>query len=270
MAKIQPQALGSISIQGLAGSGSGTGLTNIYTASMPYNGSSGILNDLLAEQAFGPHIKKYQVIEITEDLLALSSAWYRMREAYANGAPHTNITKLLDELLFKYVTSADHDMASNIRDYYSKKIMMWKLKGQQLSKFREDMNTFIHGDGKIFKEDFCPLVYRLPEFYAYDVEFDLLTNEHNKLISTKINGSVANMQLTLRKTFIVGKRHSKRKEYWFTNQNDNLVTMSFQHDNPLISLLDVYAKNSFSLSGLFYTYDRDNVQYLKTQRFTFL
>ena len=241
-----------------------TGSTNPFTISGLNLGSATISIDDLNN----PHIKKYQVIEVDEDLLALSTTWHRLRQEHANGQPYVPISKITDKELFKRVTEKDRELASTIRDYYSKKIMMWKLKGQTLTRFRDDLNIFIHSDGKIFKEEMCPLAYRLPEFYHYDIGFDELSNEHNKIVKERPIGAQSKT-VNLHKTFMVGKRHSKRKEYWFTDNNDNLITLSLSHDNPLLSLLDLASKEPLTVKAKFSIRDRDNVQYMYCDKYTF-
>ena len=142
-----------------------------------YNNSIS-LGDL--EFAFNDNVKKYEVYEISQDLLALSVCWARYRKVKDEHGLRPVITKLLDSDLFRLVSEDDIAQANTIRDYYSKKIMVWKLKNIKLTPFREDMNTFIHGDGKMFKENMLPLVYRLPEFYEYDIEFEKMSFEYNK------------------------------------------------------------------------------------------
>lgn len=246
-------------------SGGGSSLTGNPFAALSQNTTLS-LDDYVS--TINPHVKKYQVCEIEEDLLVLSATWFRLRQEQANGGLYFGIEKLTDTKLFSKITEDDRKLASDIRDYFSKKIMMWKLKGQRLSKFREDMSTFIHSDGKVFKEDMCPLVYRLPEFHAYDVEFDSMAMEHSKVIPTRVAGKVSK-QITLRKTFIVGKRYAKRKEYWFTDEDDKLVTLSVVKDNPLVPLLDLHAQKPFVLNAKFDTRERDNVQYMVAEKYTF-
>jgi hypothetical protein len=174
----------------------------------------------------------------------------------------------LDKELFNHVTTDDRQKANEIRDYYSKKIMMWKLKEVHLSPFREDMNSFIHTNGKMFKQNMVPLAFRLPEFHNYDVEFDDLVSEHNKIITDKSINQTKN--LSLKKTFAVGKKYTKRKEYWFSDDTNNLVTFSLTHDNPLISLLDMQCKNTVTLSGNYNMKYRDNNQYFVVDKYSFL
>jgi len=236
---------------------------NLTTASIS-------LNDL--DWGNEPHVKKYQVLEIEEDLLALSCAWQRNRQSRIDNpdSPYQHIDKLTDKNLFKLVKQIDYDKAALIRDYYSKKIMMWKLKEQKLTKFREDMNTFIHTDGKIFREDMQPLVYRLPEFYDYDIEFDVLTNTYNKKVGQESRNFKVTKKLNLVKTFTVGKKYSKRKEYWFADETNDLITLSIAYDNPLLSLLDIYALNPVNMDANFVKKYRDNNEYLEANKFKFV
>ena len=68
------------------------------------------------------NVKKYEIYEFTEDVLALSVTWKRMRDAGKNTA-----LKLTDNDLFKNIIPEDRIMADKIATYYSKKIMMLKL-----------------------------------------------------------------------------------------------------------------------------------------------
>lgn len=235
----------------------------------PWNTSLGSLTlNTLLSAPHGEHVKKYEVLEIDEDLLALSATWKRLRDTHKSGGPYISVSTLLDKELFKFVTTQDHAKAAEIRDYYSKKIMMWKLKDVRLSQFREDMNSFIHTNGKMFKDNTVPLAFRLPEFYEYDVEFDTLISEHNKVINDKTKSQTKTLKL--KKTFSVGKKYTKRKEYWFSDEDNNLITFSLTHDNPLISLLDNQCKNPISLSGLYNIRHRDNNQYFLLEKYSFL
>ena len=218
---------------------------------------------------FNNDVKKYEIYEISQDLLALSTTWQRIRESRNNSPVFVDVfpEKILDSVLFKNVTSDDIAKANEIRDYYSKKIMLWKLKGQELTKFRKDMNEFIHSDGKKFREEMKPLVYCLPDFYDQDVAFDALSMNHNtKVIQPQSNTK----KLKLVQTFTKKVRGTKRKEYWFIDRNDNLVTTQFQADNPLISLMDLVTKNEIEVSGSFRIKSRDDKEFISAQRFTFI
>ncbi len=247
-------------------------ITGAQGASASYGAIPGTINisDLQSGWGTDPYVKKYQVLEIEEDLLALSCAWQRVRASHKEGQVYVTITKLIDPELFKSLTQEDHDKAAQVRDYYSKKIMLWKLKGEKLSQFREDMNSFIHTDGKIFKEDMMPLAYRLPEFYDYDIDFDMLSNEYNKKVSQGTQNEIGGKRLKLAKTFVVSKKHTKRKEYWFSDDNNDLVSFSIELSNPLISLLDVYTQNTIKVNAIYTKRVRDNNEYLIANKFKFV
>lgn len=245
-------------------------IINTTLINSPWNAPSVPLSiEELLGTKHGDHVKKYEILEIDQDLLALSATWKRLRDATKNGGPYVPVSKLLDKELFGHVTDADQEKAAEIRDYYSKKIMMWKLKDVKLSQFREDMNSFIHTNGKMFKDNMIPMVYRLPEFHEYDVQFDQLVSEHNKVIVKKSKGNQTKT-LTLEKNFQVGKRYSKRKEYWFSDTDDNLVTISVMQDNPLITLLDKQCSNAITIAGKYDIRLRDNNEYYVVEKYSFL
>ena len=158
--------------------------------SITLSGLNGTSNDWDIFTANNNNVKRYEVFETTEDILALSVTWHRLRPLINNGTstiidPSNRPTKLTDSILFKEIIQEDRDKANLIRDYYSKKLMMFTLKGQQLTNYRKDLNTFIHGDCKVVKEEMMPLVYRLPEFYEYDVGLDEMFLE----LDTRFEGS---------------------------------------------------------------------------------
>lgn len=226
----------------------------------------------LDEYTLRPDVKKYEVYEISVDLLALSVCWARYRKVRNNPGVHPTITKLLDSELFRLVTDEDVDKANTIRDYYSKKIMVWKLKNIILTNFREDLNKFIHSDGKTFKETMLPLVFRLPEFYEYDVEFEQMSFEYNREVKHQESTySRVKKQLTFIKTLEVNTKRQKRKEYWFSDSHNNLVTLSVETHNPLISLLDMTLNNNhINVQGNYRKSTRDGNEYLKVDKFSFV
>jgi len=234
------------------------------------SGWSGALN--FDELSYGPDVKKYEVYEISVDLLALSVCWARYRKVRDTSGLHPVITKLLDSELFRLVTDDDVEQANIIRDYYSKKIMVWKLKNITLTPFREDLNIFVHSDGKTFKETMIPLVYRLPEFYEYDVEFEKMSFEYNREVKNHESMFVADSkQLKFVKQLSVNTRKAKCKEYWFSDSSNNLVTFSIENNNPLISMLDMTLKNNdVKVDGRYKKIVRDGNEYLKIEKFSFV
>lgn len=210
-----------------------------------------------------PNVTRYEIVESKQDLLALSVAWSRYRADTSKQA--VLISNMLDDSLFSYVNQADIDHANVIRDYYSKKFTVLALKNIELSSFRKDLKELVMGDGKKFKESMIPLAYRMPEFYEYDVEFEDLLFAHNREVTDFTSDGIARQtkRLSLVKTFIVNNKKSKRKEYWFTDEFNNLIVYYVEVSNPLRGLLDQYVKDDIKVSAVYRKRERDGYEYIK-------
>lgn len=143
------------------------------------------------------------------------------------------------EMSMELIREADMKLTDEIVDYYSKKIMMWKLLGKPLTKFREDLNTYIHSDRKNVPEEFMGLVYKLPYFYALDKEYDQLKLQFNKVNSNThiLSGT---FELEFVKTItnpIKAKKYIKDKEYWFSCNQEPYV-LKLASTNNLLSVWD--------------------------------
>ena len=226
---------------------------------------AGTVNSSLFDTEYSPHVKKYQIFEITEDLLALSCAWYRIRNLPAQDSTSLTIAKLIDTNLFKCLSKVDFELASKIRDYYSKKLMVLKLKSEELSEFRTDLNEFIHSDGKKFKEDAMGMVYYLPDFYFYDLKIDEIflgrkrTTEPMKRIQTKT--------LTYLDTTIRNSKRNKKVEYWFIDENNTVCTVSIDHHNPLINVWSQLLNKPITLEGRFFQSRRDDRVFYTVEKY---
>ena len=243
-------AMPTLSINSLGG-GSGYATQSLHLGNLEFQ--------------FNDDVKKYEVYEISQDLLSLSVCWARYRKVKDDNKLRPAITKLLDSDLFRLVSEDDIAQANVIRDYYSKKIMVLKLKNTGFTSFREDLNTFVHSDGKTFKENMMPLAYRLPEFYEYDVEFEKMLFDFNREIKRMDQSYVVDTkQLKFVKQLLVNKKQYKRKEYWFSDRSNNLVNIDIDTSNPLISLMDmVVSKNDITITGKFKKCTRDGNEFIK-------
>lgn len=201
--------------------------------------TAGYFNDLNISNSL--NIKKYEVIETTEDLLAMSCAWYRIRQN--QGPLKPLITTLVCEELIRHVTQEDRELANEVRDYYSKKFMVMTLKDQRLTNFRQDLKDYLVGDSKKFTEKTIPMIYRLPEFYAYDQEFDVIKRDFEKTIpnfnTLTRRTSERNVRLTPIKSFKKNhKTRGKFTEYWLKDSKNQAYRFGLRADNPLMGLWD--------------------------------
>ena len=215
------------------------------------------------------NVKKYEVFETSEDILALSVTWHRLRPTLSQNInivsnPSSRPTKLTDEILFREMIQEDRERANLIRDYYSKKLIVITLRDQRMSKFRKDLNTFIHGDSKVVKEEFMPLIYRLPEFYEYDISFDEMVRDLNTRFEFPEHTHAWSGTKTLKpiKKFIVKLRINKFSEYWLKDDDNKLVKIEIPIDNKLNHLWEhFFEQDSIPLQGYFKHMERDGISY---------
>lgn len=218
------------------------------------------------------NIKTYEVYESKEDLLALSVAWHRLRNTpFSPEGLVPEIGKLTDSLLFDQVIADDRTRATEIRNYYSKKIMMMLLKQRQLSVYREDLRTFINTNGQIFKKDMMPLVYKLPEFYDYDNLVDELFADLNKKIvdydlHDRRKGLSVLKKITLSKlamTSLSNRANGKKFEYWMKDADQYAYRITVPSHESLLQFWNhIFNSNStFTIEGYFMVGKRDDLQF---------
>jgi hypothetical protein len=99
---------------------------------------------------------------------------------------------------------------------------------------------------------------------------DLVTREHNTKVVQNTQHLQCKKTLKLVKTFNVGKKYSKRKEYWFSDEHNDLVSMSIEQNNVLIPLLDSYVEHPFVLNAIYSKKHRDDKEYLVANKFKFI
>ena len=216
-----------------------------------------------------PYAKKYEVFETTEDILALSVTWHRLRPLISHNInnivnPNDRPTKLTDSVLFKEIIQEDRDKAERIRDYYSKKLMVIILREQRISKFRKDLSTFVHGNSKIVKEEMMPLIYRLPEFYEYDIGFDEMIRDLNTRFEFPNQTDAWSGTKILKpvKKFVVKLRTNKFSEYWLKDDDNKLCKIEIPIENKLNHLWEhFFEQESVPLEGLYKHMERDGINY---------
>lgn len=260
--KITSQINGGFTSNNISLNSSVTG--NLLGANSPWHTTLEVFDE-------EPHIKKYQVYETTEDLLVLSATWHRLRkkQELLNNQGYF-IKTITDKALFEHINSIDRENASMIRDYYSKKFLMWTLSEVPLTNFRKDLKTFINSNGKIFEGKMKPLAHRLPEFYDYDIEFDKMFVEHNTQVNQDTQHKSTLKRLSLVTTMLHKRKHSTHKEYWFSDEQDNLNLITIDKNNILINLMDLHSSNPFKINCVSSKKIRDNREYCLLEKFNFL
>jgi hypothetical protein len=209
------------------------------------------------------NVKKYEVFETSEDILALSVTWHRLRLPGNHIINTIRPTTLTDNILFTEINQEDRNRADIIRDYYSKKLMVITLREQRISKFRKDLNTFIHGDCKIVKEEMMPLIFRLPEFYDYDIQLHEMFRDLNKQFEDTEDQAYGGKKiLKPMKKFVVKLRTNKFSEYWLKDDENKAYKIEIPIENKLNHLWEhFFEQESIPLQGHFRYMERDGINY---------
>lgn len=250
----------------------GTISTKTILASNNKQSWSNIVNSVWLtseDENTNPYVKKQQVYELNEGLVTLSVAWNRFRKLRNEQDKSTyglRIESMTSKDLFEFVIDEDRKVADQIKNYYSKKFMLLKLKNIHFSQYRNDLNELIHGEDTKVTEPQIPLAYYLPDFYEYDLEFDELLSTHNKEVIKK--GQQKNIKLL--KIFSVKRKRRRRTECWFTDEDNNLINLNTDINNPLLSLLELHAKKPMLVNGSFVTRKRDDYEYFEMCNFKFV
>ncbi len=187
--------------------------------------------------SFIHHVQKKKIITSSVEPLVLSCCRYRLRNSEGGVNVHFDTTFLANN-----ITQEDHDMAHKIVEHYSKKIILWQLANSEISKFRKDLAEFISNYPQLtLKDEFCGMIYKLPEFYNYDCELEVLKE-------TYFSGGISLPRKSKQhvcKIIPVHKmqrnmRGAKSIEFWFKMQDEgDPVLITVPKNNVL---LEVFTK----------------------------
>lgn len=158
-------------------------------------------------------------------------------------------SSILDERLTDLICLDDLDLANNIREFYSKKIIMAALNQENVSSFRKDLAHFLANESENISDKTVGLVQQLPHFYVSDKliqklkehEFKVIPKSNlNKLIKTPFNEKIVPLN-----SCTIKIRGIKNKHYFFkTKDNSFPVVIKLQYSNPLIHLWEHIFDNS--------------------------
>jgi hypothetical protein len=213
------------------------------------------------------YLRKYEMYESRECVIALSCASHRLLQ-------ETKVYYSITERdLYNKITPEDRILSDHIKQYYSKKVMMWKLKNDgKLTPFREDMNKLIHSDGTVFKESMIGVAYYLPIFYQYDIEMDMIKievtkdqgfvkmDQDNKPRVLKLEETITPIKKLLRKT-----KRTAQHEYWFKSDNEHnaALVININDKNELMPLWNriFNKKEPMKISGNYIRRRLDDFEY---------
>ena len=187
----------------------------------------------------------------TEDPLA--QAWYNYECAMNPGQYFNGIS-------FEHRTSAQ-----KTKEYYSDKLMIRMLAGNQLTPFQKDLYSWLCGNEPLM-EKHRGMIYKLPYFYVEDHDrVDLAKKFKNSNVSAFARYSVIKERTCL---YPVQRIFSSRKnneimEFWFKTYYDAPILWAVNIKNPLYDMVQSLwdYKKPIEIKAIFARKDRD-FQYL--------
>jgi len=208
--------------------------------------------------------------EYPEDILTLSCCLQRTAQGKEPGARFNR--SLSNPDLPQLVTDLDRMKSENIRRYYSEKLIMLTLQGRELTKYRKDLQKFLHGNFKNVPDSLVGIVYRLPYFYDYDRQVDDIFEssyfKNNRLPDMR---EVKERDLTFLKKIENQRRNVDNVEYWFQDSQLNKVMFSVKADNPLLELLDRYINaGNVGIVGKYNVRKKDLNEYFTIEKWSFV
>ena len=221
-----------------------------------------------------PYKKAEEVTEVLtiEDPLVLSCTLYRF--ANPNSEDHNptirflNLMKDQSQILAK-TTDADRTLADEIRRYYRGKFVFLKLRGEQPTKFRKDLEQFVAIDWDhsfTITEKTVGMICKLPFFYEHDMGLinDVFGSEtHSIKKHVSIGDSVT---LTFIKVLDENQKGKTTFSYWFKDSHDNRFSIPVEKNNSLIPTWEEFIKKPVTLSGHYTSRSYDSLEFYKVAR----
>lgn len=187
------------------------------------------------------------------DLLALSVYLYRNNKENNSG----RFIEFQDADTQIQLSEDDIRMANEVADHFGKQIMMTALAERPLSRFQESVNAFLNSDRRSFTSETKGLIYRLPEFYEYDIGLANIISEHYSNFDHILVDRRLGTDMTLKpiKSLRKNLKSTDAIHYWFIEVDNNTpVMLQLRHDNQIRHIWDhMFAtKPTIEISGRFH------------------
>ena len=205
-------------------------------------------------------IKIDDKFQTTEDLITLSCVSYRLRNSKPSGFNYliTSDTKTL----VSNITDEDREFARVLKAFFSSKILMQKLRGEKLSKFRTDLSKLLHEDFfNSYPKDLVGIAYKLPYFYEHDqlLVNEVFGSEYRDIKYAK--SSKPEKTLTYIRSLDQCQKRSPAIRYWFSDELDNRVVIAVEKNNPLIPAWEILLKNPVRIGANFSVRNYDTLSF---------
>ena len=217
----------------------------------------------------------------SEDIITLSCALYRLTRMIDPKVTSIFEYYSLDDQdgkLAKHITEEDRILAESVRSHFSNKIVLSRLRGANLTRFRIDLGKLLVSnfvkDGKyVYPTTYMGMAYKLPYFYNYDME--LMEVFHGDYFSIKGPKTpfTANKLVTFMKKVDSHRKSSNTPssyEYWFSDELNDRIVLTVEKRNPLIDLLDKIIESPITIHATFGQVSKDTLNFYKASNWKFV
>jgi hypothetical protein len=207
---------------------------------------------------FNSNVFEVEPTKFSCDPLILSCVRYRLPQKHQS---------LLSVGIEDDVTEEDKVLAESIRKYYVGEFIKVGLLGKPLSKYRQDLCSFVNEVKFELSSENEGMVYRLPEFYFYDTEVDAIPEKYSVKSasenSLEFSYVLEPLFRQVRKT-----RRESNYQYWFKTPSQEAVCITIETDNKLIKLWEQLfnSKTYVTLTGVSKVVSKSNFSFISLHK----
>lgn len=199
-------------------------------------------------------------VKFDTDPLLLSCTLYRMIKEQPNSAVRCYSLDNHGKEIAKQITSEDRELSTLVGKYYKDKVLVQKLKGEELTKFRTDLYTYLSERPYNVSAKFIGMIYKLPYFYEYDKGLSEIfgIDQEVQLVHYFIDTKHMNFISKLN----AHKKRTPEYEYWFSDEQGIKYMVPVAKSNPLVKLWEsTVSKEPVNINAKFERKYRDGRGY---------
>jgi hypothetical protein len=259
----------------------------IYTSSIPkhiysWNNDDDTYRAVVSidAQVVSVHTLDEQDVTFPIDPLVISCCRYRRSKKDSLDYDHEAEFATLSDYAKKSqtVTEEDFALAASIRTYFTGKATFTLLRGEALTKFKQDLSALLTLDwsgnqGIIFPSKYVKMIYKLPFFYEHDmiIENEVFDFKERQPIQHKYQGWESVSLYYIRSV----SQNSKKKaniSYWFKDSNGTRFCIDIDKTNSLIPAWEQLIKlGPITIKGGYIELSYNTLQFYRvTQRWQIL
>ena len=217
-------------------------------------------------------VNEVNEVPTIEDPLVLSCTLFRFAnpnsEDYDTDVRFLNLMNHQNQIL-KKTNDVDRKLADEIRRHYRGKFVFLRLRGEQPTKFRQDLEKFVAVDWDpsfTITEKTVGLICKLPFFYEHDMGLinDVFGSETYNI--KKYVTSNDPVTLTFIKVLDENQKGKTTFSYWFKDSHDNRFSIPVEKNNSLLPTWEEFIKKPVTLSGHYTSRSYDSLEFYKVAR----